>query len=382
MLFGLLGFCLFIFRHKFSPNFFSILLGLIPIMVVSFCSGILNRTYDFEFLFWGISHIVIFFSAYFISVFMLKEGRELSLSFMFRCFIIVVFIQSVIASLMFISEGFNAAILSITRFSDLERTFIERSFGARLMGWGTSAFGAGVVHGLSLLCMTYLLLKREVKHVCVFAGIFVFILLIGVLLARTTLLGLCVSFFFLFIWEWRIIAIYKTKIKWILWIISMLLLGVLLLFSILDEDILMWAFELFVNFVDSGEVSTRSTEIMLDMYVFPTDIKTYIIGDGLFSIGGDEYYMGTDIGYLRLLYYGGIPLVVAFFCYPFFIIKRICKLDVDPLLKGLLNIMLLYLLLLNLKGLADFNFVLVLIYVVVYYCSSSKGVTSTTVIES
>ena len=64
------------------------------------------------------------------------------------------------------------------------------------------------------------------------------------------------------------------------------------------------------------------------MFVFPDNIKTWIIGDGYIEnpynrdpyytgprFGG--YYMGTDVGYLRfILYFGllGLSLFIYFFC--------------------------------------------------------------------
>ena len=53
------------------------------------------------------------------------------------------------------------------------------------------------------------------------------------------------------------------------------------------------------------------------MYVFPDNLKTWLIGDGYFSnpynidpyftgrfVGG--YYMSTDVGYLRFIFYSGL----------------------------------------------------------------------------
>ena len=58
------------------------------------------------------------------------------------------------------------------------------------------------------------------------------------------------------------------------------------------------------------------------MYVFPDNMKTWLIGDGYFSaprdvdpyfvgklVGG--YYMGTDVGYLRFIFYFGIIGLLA-----------------------------------------------------------------------
>lgn len=59
------------------------------------------------------------------------------------------------------------------------------------------------------------------------------------------------------------------------------------------------------------------------MYVFPDNTKTWIIGDGYFANPGatDQYYtgrmrtdfyMGTDVGYLRFIFYFGALGLIAF----------------------------------------------------------------------
>jgi len=45
--------------------------------------------------------------------------------------------------------------------------------------------------------------------------------------------------------------------------------------------------------------------------VYPTSLKTWIIGDGLMWTEGG-YYMLTDIGYLRFIFYCGLTGLVVF----------------------------------------------------------------------
>ena len=61
-----------------------------------------------------------------------------------------------------------------------------------------------------------------------------------------------------------------------------------------------FGFELFNNYLKSGELTTSSTRSMMYMYRFPEDIKTWIIGDGYFEnpYMPGYYYMRTDIGFL------------------------------------------------------------------------------------
>lgn len=69
---------------------------------------------------------------------------------------------------------------------------------------------------------------------------------------------------------------------------------------------------MFINYSSDAGLSSASTDRLKEMYVYPTSLKTYLIGDGLFNLK-DHYYMETDVGYLRLLFYGGIPVALCFF---------------------------------------------------------------------
>ena len=88
------------------------------------------------------------------------------------------------------------------------------------------------------------------------------------------------------------------------------------------------------------------------MIVYPENLKTIIIGDGYFNnpvatdpyfigkiIGG--YYMGTDIGYLRFIFYCGTIGLLAFSCYILkavgICIERFPSQKVVLLLLGVLN---------------------------------------------
>jgi len=88
---------------------------------------------------------------------------------------------------------------------------------------------------------------------------------------------------------------------------------------------LRFAFEGFFNLAEKGRYSVASNDVLLDMYVFPKTLKTWIIGDGYFSNpywsdpnfiwqGQNKrgYYMDTDVGYLRFIFYFGLTGLVAF----------------------------------------------------------------------
>lgn len=86
---------------------------------------------------------------------------------------------------------------------------------------------------------------------------------------------------------------------------------------------LRFGFEGFFSFVEEGKWDVHSNEMLRNMYIFPDNLKTWIIGDGYFDNPCDTdpyytghrwvgYYQNTDVGYLRFIYYFGVAGLIAF----------------------------------------------------------------------
>ncbi|WP_019205568.1 hypothetical protein [Limosilactobacillus ingluviei] len=65
-----------------------------------------------------------------------------------------------------------------------------------------------------------------------------------------------------------------------------------------------WMFEGFFNYLDSGKFSTKSSTVLMSMFVHPSS-QTILFGDGYYTVMG-KYYMSTDVGFLRPLLFFGI----------------------------------------------------------------------------
>jgi hypothetical protein len=99
------------------------------------------------------------------------------------------------------------------------------------------------------------------------------------------------------------------------------------------EDI-RFAFEGFFSLWEKGEWDVGSNERLKNMVVFPDNTKTWLIGDGYmenpyyrdpYYIGLNRggYYMGTDVGYLRFIFYFGL-IGLSFFLMFFGKATQIC----------------------------------------------------------
>lgn len=88
-----------------------------------------------------------------------------------------------------------------------------------------------------------------------------------------------------------------------------------------------WAFEMFFNLFRSGEFSSVSTSVLFGQMYFVPDLKSFLIGNGLFTdpVTG-SYYMSTDVGFMRnILFYGFIPTSLLYFS-AVYLVSRISKL--------------------------------------------------------
>lgn len=97
---------------------------------------------------------------------------------------------------------------------------------------------------------------------------------------------------------------------------------------------LRFAFEGFFSLAEKGEWEVSSNNMLMGMWVWPDNAVTWIMGDGYFNspesnpyyIGPifEDYYMGTDIGYCRFVFYFGL-VGLALFCAYFVVCAQQCS---------------------------------------------------------
>ncbi|MFK3862206.1 hypothetical protein [Pseudoalteromonas rhizosphaerae] len=64
------------------------------------------------------------------------------------------------------------------------------------------------------------------------------------------------------------------------------------------------AFEVFINYNNYGTFETNSSNTLLDMIIIPDSITHLFFGNAHFG-RGEDFYLHSDIGYIRMLYGGG-----------------------------------------------------------------------------
>ena len=205
----------------------------------------------------------------------------------------------------------------------------------RLYGIGASLDVAGMRFATVLVIIAYycvdMVKSVSYKNMIVYLFSFLVIILIGNMIGRTTIIGVGIALGY---WLFMTVMAYKDKknIRMLWGCLSGLVLFLLPVILYLYQtnvsiyNNIRFAFEGFFSLWEKGRWETHSTDMLMNMFVFPNNLKTWLIGDGYFDnpYGRDPYYTGpiwhgfyqqTDVGYLRFIFYFGIVGMLTFVFY-------------------------------------------------------------------
>ena len=250
--------------------------------------------------------------------------------------------QCIIALLIDTYEPIRAFVNSIVigfDFVDIGR--LNKS--GRLYGIGASLDVAGTRFAAVLLMIAYWVQKDTKKQVWYLLA-YMTIALVGNMIGRTTTVGMLMGICY---WIYNSICNKnnpKDELKKFWKRLALIVLGVIPLivscyiYVPKMYDNIRFAFEGFFSLVEKGKWDVVSNKMLEKMIVFPETTKTWVIGDGYFEnpykdpyytnqdykgIRAGGYYMETDIGYLRFIFYMGLTGLIAF-CYFFYRVGKNC----------------------------------------------------------
>lgn len=350
MLMAGLGVIVLLFQlgKRRKPYVDSDVLNLFVMAVVVSITGLFSVTYnetlDYSYATYVISMLVWTSAAYFLIKVIEKQHGRVSIEIICNYLIIVCVLQCVISLFVeyipLVKSFVNNYVGSISGMGSAAR-MDERG---RLYGIGAALDIAGTRFACCLFMISYLsnmaLHNGLHKRIIWYLFSFIIISIIGNMISRTTTIGLlCAIVYF----GWMLLKHHNVVkqvrlLKYCICFIS-IFLPIIILFYYNDpifHQNLRFAFEGFFSLVETGEWDVNSTNILKNMYRFPETFKTWIIGDGYFDnpridpyyIGymWKGFYMGTDVGYLRFIYYFGFIGLAAFLFFLFqgtlFCIKR------------------------------------------------------------
>jgi hypothetical protein len=327
----------------------------IPLVLFSIITILINDTRDIWYIQFAILNICYLFGALFIVKLYPNECKVSYNKFLLYVVYCILF-NSVISFVGFVYNPIMVAISSIQQFGDGNVITNTINFGVRSIGFGSGNFYfGGVINGFGLL-FTFYLLKTKYISICKAVVILIVLTLTGMFIARTTVIGLGLGLCYYF---------YKLPFKNVITFATLIFVGavIIVISGILDNINTSWVFDFIRNFISNGTISNQSLDHLNSMWNIEISPKTYIIGDGLSKYNDGRYYMDTDVGYLRnILYFGVVGTVLGYFLYAYVLCRQIIKVSLDRNIAHLIFWLFIYLLIINYKGLPDYNFMMFLLF--------------------
>ncbi len=319
------------YRATINRDFFVLSIIAAIISLISLAAVAYNSTNDYTFVSYIVSMWVWLGGAYVVINLIRGVHGHASIELVAHYLIAVCVAQCVIAYTMGLYQPLKEFVDGILG----SEGFMGKAED-RLYGIGASLDVAGMRFASILSIIAYLTVNSEKflskLQMCSYLVSFVIIAIIGNMIGRSTTIGIGIALLY-----WVIIMIYNRKennenignFRLIVFPMLLIFIPVLVLAYRYNEymhDNLRFAFEGFFSLWEKGEWDVHSNNILKNMIVFPDNMKTWLIGDGYIEnpygidpyytgpiFGG--YYMATDIGYLRFIFYFGIFGMLAFVFY-------------------------------------------------------------------
>lgn len=217
-------------------------------------------------------------------------------------------------------------------YVNIDQTTLKEA--KRLYGFGANLDVAGTKFSACLIVIAAMVMKNKDTisnlRLLYYISSFALITVVGSMIARTTYVGVGLAALYVAVTTDYSSTVKARTVSKISVVMFSLLIAVLVCIYFYNSDPnfrhwIRFAFEGFFNLFERGEYSVASTETLKTMYVFPDNPKTWIIGDGYFSNpywsdwtytyihqNKHGFYMGTDVGYLRFIFYFGVIGLAAF----------------------------------------------------------------------
>lgn len=321
-----------------NKDFFTLSLWALGVSLAGFVAVVYNDTHDYTYATYAMSMWVWTGAAYVVMELIRKVHGKISVELVAHYLIVVCVLQCILALLIDRIPAFEQAVNSVVSgLGFVELSMLDKL--DRLYGIGASLDVAGTRFSAILVMIAFLMTRLETQKQNLYLPFYILAVFIigtvGNMMSRTTTVGLILFIAYL-VYNSRIYVLKITpEVRNIFgWLAGSLLVLIPILIYLYHTDMdvrnnLRFAFEGFFSLAEEGRWNVHSNEILKNMYVFPDSLKTWFIGDGYFDnpyysdsepyyvgskIGG--FYMGTDVGYLRFIFYFGL---LGLFLFSYFI---------------------------------------------------------------
>lgn len=229
-----------------------------------------------------------------------------------------------------------------------EQTFAAYQFRYSLDGF--AAFSSATVFSFACLFCSFLIVKDSKLNI----GYIISLILMVVgcfFYGRVSLAGMALG-------AMLILLNGATPIKTmkLVGIVAGLICMLLFLLNILSQDneaLVIWqdwAFSFLKQLFIEKEVTDYSvTHMYEDMYFMP-EWTTLLFGDGLYTNKSGSYYMHTDVGFMRLICYGGLISLILTYSIVFKLVSSMKRINPHKTFNRFIGLSVLLMIILEMKG--------------------------------
>lgn len=296
------------------------------VSVIGFTSVVINNTPDFAYATYIVSMLVWLSAGFTVCSLIKKVHGNVTVEKVTAYMTAVCVFQCVMALIIDSNIAVKNFIDTYIQQDQVLLTELERIYGI-----GASLDVAGVRFSACLILLMYIVNRNKGNmtpiQIIAFIVAYIIISVVGNMIARTTIVGVGLSLLYAVL-TFKPQRVSNSVFRIARYITVTLVIAVPLSVFLYHNnaqfhELSRFAFEGFFNLAEEGEWQVDSNEKLKTMIVFPDNTKTWIIGDGYFTnpyytdpyyVGYQPggFYMGTDIGYCRFIFYFGIIGLLAF----------------------------------------------------------------------
>jgi hypothetical protein len=296
----------------------------------SFTTTILHQTSDYFIIKANFLTLLIVLISFFIypiiETYFIKNKNNLDSVVAYLLYLFLV--QSIIQIAAFIFPSFADLVHFFQKVNVAEKDY----GGIRALGLtGNPFFDLAAGYGFILILYFYSFMLKNV-NIFLSSGLFLGLFIGSFFAGRSAFVGLGIGVIYYLFFTGNFLTRLFSLSKFL--VLGLGVIFVLYTFlpvnvkEMVENNLLPFTFEFVYNYMDNKELTTKSTDVLDNMY-FPISYITFIFGDGKYVNSDGSYYMHTDAGYMRnTLYYGFLGVLfmvlgqIYLFKKPFLIIKK------------------------------------------------------------
>lgn len=300
----------------------TLLAGFISVIFSGWClfSIILNNTRDTTYVTYFVSFFTWMLGAYGVLALMRLFYDEVGLPEVTRYLALVGVFQCISAVLIDNNAAFGSFVDS---FMNQGQEFYKLRH--RLYGIGAALDPAGIRFSVILVMIANQFSaesrkkRTDNRYQAAYLVSFAIITVIGAVISRTTVVGAGMGIAYIGISLVRLrkggfitLNLLRVYVVFVL-VMTLILAAIVYFYSTSDTfyNYLRFGFEGFFSYFETGEFRTNSTDELSDMWVWPADRTTWLLGRGTFGVF-DNF---TDIGYCNFILYCGLIGMAIFSFY-------------------------------------------------------------------